>query len=299
MIIPSPLKPGDRIAILSPASAVNPEYVSAAAKTLRAQGYFPEIMPHACGKCGSYSATETDRLADIAEAFTRKDIRAILCSRGGYGCVHLLPHLAKLPLVDDPKWLIGFSDVSALHQLMASKGIVSIHGSMAKALALHPADFETNAALLRMLGGDMPEVKWPTHPLSLPGTAEGTLRGGNLAVIQALIDTPFHPFVDGQILFIEDIAEPIYKVERILCQLRMSGILQRSAGIVIGQFTEYRPDANHSEMYSMISPLVSDLGIPVAFNAPIGHIEENMPLLHGAPYRLAVAPNGSLLSPQL
>lgn len=291
---PAPLKKGDTIAIVSPASIIDPTLVERASATLNLLGYKVKVAPHALGKHGSYSGTMTQRLDDISNAFLDPEVRAILCSRGGYGCVHLLDALSHIDLTADPKWLIGFSDVSALHALMASRGIVSIHGSMAKALALYPHSEPYNNMLLSMLRGVKPGFSFPAHHHNHPGTATGRLLGGNLAVLQALISTPYDIFNDC-ILFIEDVAEPIYKVERILYQLLLAGRLNTLKGLIIGQFTLYEPDRNFNDIYDMMAPVFDNLDIPVAFNAPIGHIPGNMPLLHGDIATLNVTPEKSEL----
>lgn len=294
-MLPAPVKKGDTIAIVSPASIIDPSLVKRAAATLTLLGYRVEIMPNALGASGSYSGSINGRLDDLTGALLDPQVRAILCSRGGYGCVHLLDRLSTLDLRADPKWLIGFSDVSALHALMASRGIVSIHGSMAKALALYPHDAPFNRMMLSMLRGERPALQFDAHPYDHVGEATGRLLGGNLAVLQALISTPYDIF-DDAILFIEDVAEPIYKIERILYQLRLAGRLDRMRGLIIGQFTLYNPDKNFTDIRDMIAPLVADLDIPIAFNAPIGHIPSNMPILHGAEAALTVTQASSRIT---
>ena len=300
VIIPAPLVEGDKIAIVSPASIIRPDLVRGAVDHLSRWGFDPVVMPSALAADGSYAGCREQRLADMTAALTDPSVRAVLCSRGGYGCVHLLDDLSRLPLADDPKWLIGFSDVSALHALFHSKGIASIHGSMAKALALNGDDFEPNRRLRDILAGRFEPVQWPSSPLNHPGEATGTLVGGNLAVLQALIATPFDLLpIPGAILFIEDIAEPIYKVERIIWQLRLAGVLERLAGLVIGQFTDYHPDKNFTSVEQMLAPLLADLTIPVSFNAPIGHVDDNLPVIEGLRYHLNVNSLNSTLSPAL
>lgn len=294
-IFPAPLCKGDTIAIVTPASIIDPTLVERAGATLKLLGYNVRVMPHALGKNGSYSGSIEERLEDMTAALLDNEVRAILCSRGGYGCVHLLDRLASLDLNADPKWIIGFSDVSALHALMANRGIVSIHSSMAKALALYPHNSPFNAMLLDMLGGKRPALEFPAHKYNRNGTATGILSGGNLAVLQALIDTPYDIFSD-RILFIEDVAEPIYKVERILYQLRLSGRLSRLKGLIIGRFTLYQADKNFNDIYDMMAPLLEGLHIPVAFDAPIGHISENRPVLHGATATLETSGDCSRIS---
>lgn len=213
-ITPRSLHDGDKIAIVSPAGPVDSTLVYAAADTLRAQGFLVDIMPHAIGRVGQYAAADSDRLADLRAAFSDTTVRAILCSRGGYGAVHLLDSLSQLPLQRDPKWLIGFSDISALHALLASRGIESIHGNMCKHMALGPDD-DDNAMMLAMLRGYRPVYNFEADTLNRCGSARGRLLGGNLAVVAELINTPYDVIQPGAILYIEDVEEPIYKIERI------------------------------------------------------------------------------------
>lgn len=296
VIYPSALRPGDKIAILAPAGPIDSAIVIEAADTLRALGYEPVIYPTSFTKHGHFSAPHSERAADLAKAFTDSEIRAILCARGGYGAALILDSVAALPLRKDPKWVIGFSDISALHALMASNNIASIHASMAKQLALG-ADDPDNAALIDILQGKMPSYVFPADPRNHLGTAQGRLLGGNLAVIQALINTPYDIIRPGTILFIEDVAEPIYKVERIIYQLRMAGIIDRLNGLVIGQFTEYNPDDNHQSMEDMLADALADYPeLPVAFNAPFGHVDHNIPLVESANATLNVSPNSVTLT---
>lgn len=293
--IPQPLRPGDRIAIVSPAGAIDSALVLDAADTLRAAGFDVEIMPHAMGKCGTYAASDSGRLADLRNALTDSTVRAILCSRGGYGAVHLLDSLSQLPLERDPKWLIGFSDISALHALLASRNIASIHGNMCKNLALN-IDETDNATLLSMLRGEMPVYDLPADTLNRAGHVTGRLLGGNLAVIADLIGTPYDVVQPGTILFIEDLEEPIYKVERILYQMRLSGVLPRLGGLIVGQFTGYKPNDNYDSMERMIADMVAPYSYPVAFNAPIGHVDHNVPVVQSATVTLDITPLGGTLS---
>lgn len=291
-LTPRPLQPGDTVAIVSPASAIDPKLVEGASDTLTRWGFVPRVYPHALGSDGSYSGSATQRYTDMADAFSAPSVRAILCSRGGYGAVHLLDRLSNLNLRNDPKWLIGFSDISALHGLMHSQGIRSIHGSMARQLALG-TDNPLNMDMLAILTGGRPQaITWHAEHF-IPGSVTAPMVGGNLAVIAALIDTPYDLIKPRTILVIEDVAEPIYKVERILYQLRLSGRLNQLAGLVVGRFTEYRPDRNHSTVEEMLQPLLASLPYPVATSAPIGHIDDNRPWVEGAETTLTINKDGN------
>lgn len=286
--IPQPLQPGDKIAIVSPAGIVNPDFVYSAIQVLSNEGWQPYIGQHALEQQGSFSGSIDDRFEDLKNAFLDPETRAILCSRGGYGAVHLLERLSAIPLKQDPKWLIGFSDISALHALMVSKGIASIHAPMAKHLAQENGTDSNSYQLFEILRGWRPKYQWDSHPLNRCGNTSGKLIGGNLAVLQALINTPYDVFKKGIILFIEDIGEPIYKVQRMLYQLRLSGILQSLKGLIVGQFTNYHPDANFPDMETMISEIIAPYNYPVAFNAPIGHVNNNTPLIIGSEITFSV-----------
>lgn len=295
ILYPRPLVQGDKIAIVSPSGPIKAELIDSAAAVLTRMGYEPVIYPHAKGKYGHFSGTHAERFVDLRDAFADPEIRAILCSRGGYGVVHNLDSLAKLPLRDDPKWVIGFSDISALHALLSSKGIASIHASMAKQVQLgdeHP----DNAPLFDILTGTMPSYTFEPHYYNHPGTATGRLLGGNLAVLADLINTPFDIIRPGTILFIEDIAEPIYKVERIMYQLRLSGVLEHLGGLIVGQFTEYRADDNHKTMEDMIAEMVAPYKFPIAFNVPVGHVDHNVPLVESSLATLTVAADSVTLT---
>ena len=301
MIIPQCIRPGDRIAILSPASVVNPDYIDGAARLLAAEGFEPVVMPHAKGPAsGSFAAGDADRVADMTAAWRDPSVRAILCARGGYGCNHLIDKLPVDMLLADPKWLIGFSDISALHALCQHAGIVSLHAPMAKHLTEKGAGHYCTETLLRILTDGLPvEYMTPHDPRNTCGDAGGMLIGGNLAVINGLAATPYDPLAlpGRKILFIEDIGEQIYEVERMLIRLRLSGLLKDVAGILVGSFTQYNPDRNHPDMETMIARLFgTPAPCPIAFGFKAGHTDDNLPLPLGAGARLTVAPEGTILT---
>lgn len=298
MIRPSALKPGDRIAIISPATIVKDEYVSGAESMLRRAGFDPVILPGAMGPAsGSYAAPLEARVADMRFALTDPSVKAILCARGGYGCVHLLPEISVDMVAEHPKWMIGFSDVSALHALWESAGVMSLHAPMAKHLTLEGDDDFCTLRLLSLLRGEEKmDYEVAAHRFNRHGVGKGILRGGNLAVLNGLAATPYDilDVRDGEevVLFIEDISEAIYAVERMLMRLILAGSLQRLRGLIVGQFTEYRPDRNHDSMEAMIDSLLRRHGIdslPVAFNFPVGHVHDNLPLVEGSEVTLEVS----------
>ena len=290
IIFPSPLTKGDKIAIISPASHILPEYVDGACQAIAQMGFQPVVSTHCKGQCGGYSGTIEQRLADFLEALHNPEVKAILCSRGGYGVVHLLEYLSADDIAENAKWLIGFSDISALHAAMVASGVASIHASMAKHLTQFGVDDEATVALFNILQGKLPTYQTPSHAFNKPGTATGTLTGGNMAVLCGLLDTEFDLLSRGDILFIEDVGEEVYKIERMLYNLRLSGVLPMIKGLIVGRFTDYRnPDGNGDSMEQMAKRMVEPYDIPVAFDFPVGHVDENMPLIEGAQVTLTVA----------
>lgn len=298
MIFPAKLNKGDKIAIVSPSSAEKPEFVAGAVEMLKQWGLVPIVAPHCLGSAGTYSATADHRLADLKEAFLNPDVKAILSARGGYGMVHLVESLTADVVAAHPKWVIGFSDISALHAVMQHNGIASIHASMAKHLANYPENEECNATLKAILmEGNHPIYTVKPHEFNHCGAATGTLLGGNLTVLTALLGSPYNILKPDSILFIEDIGEEVYRVERMLYSLRYAGVLQNVRALVVGQFTDYHnPDRNGDSMEQMIHRLVDGYDFPIAFNFPVGHVSRNLPLIEGATATLSVTPQQVTLS---
>lgn len=296
LIIPPALKEGDKIAIVSPAGISRAQNVYNALPVLQELGWEPYTSEHAFGRHGTYSGTDDERYADLEEALLDPEVKAILCSRGGYGAVHLLERLDKLPLRENAKWIIGFSDISALHALMSRHGIASIHGPMARHIATHSGNDADSQALFGILQGKPQTFEIAPHPLNRPGEATAPLLGGNMAVLNGLIGTPFDMFKPGTILFIEDVSEPIYKIERMMYQLKLSGILGQLSGLIVGDFTEYSPDIDNESMESMIAGMVREYDYPVAFGVPFGHAKNIMPLVESIEATLTVTPEGVTIS---
>lgn len=293
---PKPLHIGSKIALITPATVVREEFVAGAEAILRRRGYEPVRMPNfKVGGDGSFAGSEADRVADILAALTDTQIDAIWCGRGGYGTVQLIGKIPKSVVRENPKWIIGFSDISALHAMLYKNGVMSLHAPMLRRLAKAAEGDYVVDSIFDILEGK-PEVTYETewHPLSVPGVATGTLVGGNLSVLTDLAATPFDLFAanapEDRILFFEDVAESISRVERKLWRLRLSGLLGRVKGIIVGQFTAYEPNANFPDMESMISHYFREwnVNVPVAFNFPVGHDDYNLPLVIGAQATLEV-----------
>lgn len=294
--MPAPLCPGDTIALVSPSSKVKHEYIDNAAARLRSWGYEVLIGEHAYGAHGNFAGTPAERLADLQEALVDPSIKAILCTRGGYGAVHLLESLSPEAIRRHAKWLIGFSDISALHAAWLRAGVASLHAPMCKHIAEEAESQESTCYLRSVLEGRMPCYTIPSHPLNRAGEVRARVVGGNLAVLTGLLRTPYDIFQEDTILFIEDVGERTYKVERMLYNLELCGVLPRLAGLIVGHFTDYNEDPGMCmTLYEAVHARVAHYSYPVCFNFPVGHVPQNHPMIEGAMATLMVAQQGVTL----
>lgn len=282
-----------------------------AADRLRKQKFDVEVLPHAKGpQCGTYAASDADRLADLTAALTDPSVDAILCARGGYGCNHLIDKILVDTLRANAKPIIGFSDVTALHAMMQHAGLPSLHAPMAKHIATEdPWDYCTMSlySILRQWPDPKYDVSLPLENTSLitpsaPFKAQGMLTGGNLAVFNGLADTPFDPLTFGGdtplILLIEDISEAIYAVERMLIRLRLSSRLKRVKAVLVGSFTEYKPNLNYHTMEEMVQATLGT-EVPLILGFPSGHTPDNIPLIMGADTTIEVTDKELRLSQRI
>lgn len=303
LIIPPYLHEGDKVVILSPSSKIDKAFLKGAVKRLTSWGLRPVLARHAGSSHGTYAGTVGQRLEDLQAAMDDPDTRAILCSRGGYGAVHLVGKLDFSRFRESPKWLIGFSDITALHNLWQREGFASLHAPMARHLTVEPEDDFCTQALRDILTGAAATpagcfgYTCEPHKLNRRGTAEGTLRGGNFAVFNGLRGTPYDIPADGTVLFIEDVGERPHAIERMMYNLKLGGVLERLSGLIIGQFTEYEEKKQlGKELYGALAELVKEYDYPVCFNFPVGHVPMNLPLINGAPVRLDVDKKGVKLT---
>lgn len=292
MIRPQPLRAGDRVAIVSPAAALQePQIVDAAAKRLEAWGLEVVVAPHATTRDGYFAGSAEERAADIIAMLRDESIKAILCSYGGYGCVHLLPRIGE-EIARNPKWLIGMSDCSALLAAWASGGVMGLHAVQCRHLA-QKGESKSSEFLRETLFGWLPHYSTPAHPLNRTGEATGTIVGGNLSVLASLINTPYDILKTGNILFIEDINEPLYKIERMLYTLKLSGVLGSLKGLIVGNFEGCRENAAFGgSAYDVIRRMVQEYDYPVCFGFPAGHGEECYPIIEGATACLKIETEG-------
>ncbi|MFA6883869.1 MAG: LD-carboxypeptidase [Paludibacteraceae bacterium] len=294
MYRPSFLKVGDKVAIVSPSGAVDPDFIDGAAALLRAWGFCPVLGFYAKSRRGRFSGSDEERLSDLQWAMDDPSVRAILCGRGGYGAVRIVDGLDFTAFSESPKWLVGFSDITVLHWALFSQGFQSVHAVMAKAMAQIDANREPVEALRAILQGNLPELTGlPAHPLNRMGNANGTLFGGNLSVLYGLRGTRLDVSRQGDILFIEDLSERPYHIDRMMQNLRIGGVLESLSGLLVGRFSDIEEDPLFGQtVEEMIASAVDDYDYPVAFNFPVGHVALNMPVIHGAEINLSVTEQG-------
>ena len=265
------------IRIISPSGVIDPVYIDGASSRLRSWGFVVTEGRHARDQWGRFAGRDEERLADIIEALQDETVDIILCSRGGYGLQRIID---RVPAITKP--IIGFSDITALHQWSGICGQPSLHGIMCKHIATLPEDSEPIMTLRKVLAGDTLNYSLPAHPLNRPGEAYGVVVGGNLSVLYGLQATAFglsKLSYQFPILLIEDIGERHYHIDRMMRNLRMSGVLAHLSGLIVGQFTDCEEDTlMQQSVYETIYEAIADYDYPVCFNAPFGHVEHNLPL---------------------
>jgi muramoyltetrapeptide carboxypeptidase len=291
---PPYLKHGDKIAIISPSGNIDEKYIDGATEVLQSWGLHPIVGKHAKDRFGRFAGSKEERLADVQWAFDTKEIKAVLCSRGGYGLVQIIDDIDFTHFELYPKWVIGFSDITVLHLAVAAYDIASLHGIMAKDICLN----SESAELLRQsLFGELTDYAIDPHPLNRTGKTHGEIIGGNLSVMCGLCGTHFDVNAAGKILFIEDVGEKPYQVDRYLYNLKLGGTLEQLSGLIVGQFTEYEEDEEMgATLYELIADAVSEYKYPVIFGFPAGHITQNLPLPFGMETQLNVSTTGVSLN---
>ena len=283
------LKPGAALGVIAPAGPPKPGQLEQVPALLQAHGFRAKVFPGCGGPAYlDYLAADDDqRLADLHAAFADPEVDAVLCLRGGYGCARLLDRIDTALLRANPKLLIGYSDITSLHALFDTLGLPALHAPMPTSDLLHPdaaPDAQALFGLLRrgLQAGELIATAPEAHPLNQGVSAEGRLIGGNLAVFTALVGTHWLPDARGAILFLEDIAEEPYRIDRMLAQLRHIGVLDAVAGFLLGRFSDAdSPDA-------VLTDYLSGLGRPILAGWPSGHGRPNLPLPLGLRVRMDV-----------
>jgi len=300
MKFPTYLKPGDTIAIVCPAGFLPAAKAKACINTLKKWGFKVTKGKTLGGKSKNYfSGSFEERLADLQNQIDDPSINAILCGRGGYGTTHLLDHIDWKKFKKNPKWIIGFSDITILHTyLLTEIGVAGIHGPMANAFNEDNGINRYTLSLKDSLEGKPVHYTAKPHAQNTYGKATAPMVGGNLSLLAHAVGTNADVDTRGKILFIEDVGEQLYNVERMLLQLKRAGKLSKLKGLVVGGFTSNkdteRPFGKNIEQ--VIYDVVREFKFPICFGFPISHEKENVAIIVGGTYRLDVSVHGTTLS---
>ena len=298
LAIPPYLKPGDTIGIICPASFMPAEKVQSAINVFQDWG-FKVTTGITLGKQNNYfSGSDSERLSDLQQMMDDESINAIFCARGGYGTGRIIERVDFKKFRKYPKWIIGFSDITVLHcHLYANYRIATIHAPMASAFNDGQHSNEFVQSLHEALHGEKGNYEVAPHPFNKHGSIKGTLVGGNLSLLAHLVGTSSEIDTKGKILFLEDVGEYIYNVDRMLYQLKRSGQFDHLKGLIVGGFTEMKdteiPFGQTVE--EVIRDSIKDYSFPVCFSFPVSHEKENYALKIGLRYKLSINDNKTTL----
>lgn len=308
MILPPALRPGDTIAIVPTARAITVDELRDGIALAVSWGLNVKLGAGIGRKHFQQAGTDTERAADLQAALNDPEVKAIWCARGGYGTIRIMDQVDLSPLQRDPKWIIGFSDITVLHNALHNLGVASLHAQMPFAIANKTeACRESLRNALMTSVWSMANGEWVSHPctsdpspFNRTGTCEGALIGGNLSILFSLRGTPYDIDPAGKILFLEDLDELRYHVDRMVQNLKHGGWFSELAGLVVGGMSDMRDkdegDPFGMEAEEMIAEAVAPYNYPVCYGFPAGHIADNRALVLGAKATLSVTANGCTLS---
>lgn len=298
--IPPYLKKGDNIGIVAPSGFMPLDKMQTCIATLEEWGYNVHLAPTTQSNSQNYfSGTDAERLRDMQLMLDDPNIHAILCARGGYGASRIVDRISFSKFKKHPKWIIGYSDITVLHaHVYANYGIASLHAPMAAAFNEEGMDNPYIQSLRDALEGIPARYSSEKNPLDRLGAARGELVGGNLTLMAHLLGSASEMRTKNKILFLEEIGEYLYNIDRMLLQLKRAGKLDRLAGLVIGGFTGVKDTERPfgRSVYELVSDLVKEFNYPVCFGFPVSHERENYALKVGGVYILKVGGEGSTLT---
>ena len=288
LIKPHALKPGDTVAVVASAAAIERAHLERGVNVLASMGFRVKVSERVLARAGILAGDDRDRASELQGYFADPEVKAIFSARGGYGCGRLLPILDFKAMAATPKIFVGFSDATfLLNALVDFSGMVSFHGPMVAmdfAKGLSPRSFEH---LQGLLNGKIDSFELEARETLHPGSAQGEVIGGCLSVVVAMIGTPYEPRFDGRILFLEDTGEKAYRIDRMLVQLRQSGALGRVAGIVFGAIRAIDGNEPETQLIARFAAeQTAGLGCPVLYGIEAGHGTENFTIPFGVVARI-------------
>jgi muramoyltetrapeptide carboxypeptidase len=300
--IPPALTKGDTIGIVCPAGFMPLEKTAKCVATLQNWGFQVKMGRTPGHQFHYFSGTDEERRADLQQMLDDDSVQAILCGRGGYGMSRIIDGLNWDRFTQHPKWIIGYSDITLLHaHLYATRQIASLHSPMAGAFNDSTGDDDVYLQSIRLaITGQPTQYSCATHPFNRAGTATGSLTGGNLSLLAHLVGSASDYSTKGHLLFVEDIGEYIYNIDRMWLQLKRSGKLDQLAGLIVGSFTDTKDTTIPfgREVYDIIWEQVKEYNYPVCFSFPVGHVHENYALKSGVIHTLTVNASGVSLTEQ-
>jgi muramoyltetrapeptide carboxypeptidase len=292
---PSNLKPSDKVVILSTARKISEAEIAPAVQVFEDWGLTVVLGANLHQEDHQFSGTTAQRVSDLQLAMDDESVKAIFCARGGYGTVKIIDALDFSTFQKRPKWIVGYSDVTVLHNhINQSFSIETLHATMPINFLTHSK--ESEESLKKVLFGEALSYEFGSHQLNRCGTATGEMVGGNLSILYSLTGTNSQVDTNGRILFIEDLDEYLYHIDRMLMNLKRAGILSRLTGLVVGGMSAMNDNAipYGKTAKEIILEAVSDFDYPVCFDFPAGHLADNRALIMGRKVTLKVAESCSL-----
>lgn len=295
MKVPQFIKPGALVGLVSPAGKIAPEYLDLSRKYLDKIGMRHISGTNVINSWHQFAGTDEQRAADLQAMIDNPEVSVIWCMRGGYGAGRLLELVDFGPMKDKPKWLVGFSDITFYHALLQNQiGVASMHAAMPKNLDRGLTSANGIDMLWRFLQGELPSYSINPHPLNRPGWAKGQLTGGNLTILSVVRGSSLDYNPAGKVLFLEEVGEQLYHLDRMMYGLYISGKLEGLAALIVGDMSEMQEgrDSFGAEAYQLIADVVKKYDYPLVFGFPAGHDKVNLPLLLGANVDLNVSVRG-------
>ena len=294
----NPLKKGDTILIISPAKAIEREFIDLATSLFEGWGLKVEVGKNALGAYNYFSGTDESRATDLQWALNHPLAKAIISARGGYGSVRIVDEVDYTKFINKPKWFVGFSDITVFHnKLHGEFSLPSIHAVAPLYFDRLNENDETIITLKKALFGEIASTSIDVHKHNRRGQADGLLVGGNLAIVSSLIGTSLDIVTDNKILFIEDVSEYAYRFDRMLWSLKKSGKLDNLAGLIIGGLTDMKlgNETFGCSVEELVQDVICEFDYPVMFDFPAGHQLDNRALILGVKYRMEVGYDKSTL----
>jgi muramoyltetrapeptide carboxypeptidase len=287
-VMPPYLQVGDTVLVIATARKISREEIEPVTDILQGWGLVVETGENLFGASHQYAGTDEQRAADLQWALDHPRASAIFAARGGYGTMRIIDRVSFGGFEKKPKWIAGYSDITVLHSHLHRLGYCSLHCTMPINFLKHR---EATLSVKKMLFNEHPSFSIQPHPLNRSGYAEGELVGGNLSVLYALSGSVSEMSLRNKILFLEDLDEYLYHVDRMMMQLKRSGRLERLAGLVVGGMTEMKDNTVPfgATAEEIIADAVKDYDYPVCFNFPAGHQDENLAFYHGKRTKLRVS----------